>query len=197
VPDSDGGTEVTFRRLTGDRAAMSGADASDIVVRHPPARRSQRIFITRTNGGKVSEHVKELVASGQFEPVVARHRGPAGGPLLYDLIEQMRGCDTAVIHVTAGPGPGDAERPPRISDDVLIEIGAAMALYGREFVLLVEDAVQLPPCLRGLRECRYTGNELNMPPMMRLLRAFGSFTHLPSEGPPAASDVRCEAAAKH
>ena len=80
---------------------MSSADASDIVVRHPHAR-GQRIFITRTDGGKVFEHVKELVASGRFEPVVARHRGPAGGPLLYELIEQMRSCDTAIIHVSAG-----------------------------------------------------------------------------------------------
>ncbi len=176
---------------------MSNADASDIVVRHSHAQRSQRIFITRTDGGKVSEHVKGLVASGQFEPVVARHRGPAGGPLLYELIEQMRSCDTAIIHVGAGAAGADADRQPQISDDVLIEIGAAMALYGREFVLLVEDAIVLPPSLRGLREWRYSGDASKMPGMMQLLRAFSSFAQWPSGEPSAAADVGYEAAAKH
>jgi predicted nucleotide-binding protein len=161
---------------------MSNADAIDIVLRRPPAPRGQRVFITRSDRGKVLEHVKEFVAFGRFEPVVARERGAAGGSLLYDLVQQMRGCDTAIIHVTAGIAPADADRQPGISDDVLIEIGAAMALYGREFVLLVEDAVELPPNLHGLRECRYSGDELSRPAMMRLLQAFRSFTQWPSEG---------------
>jgi predicted nucleotide-binding protein len=158
---------------------MSNADAFDIAPRHP-ARRGQRVFITRRDSGKVLEHVKELAASGRFEPVVARERGLAGGPLIYDLVKQMCACDTAIIHVTAGIAPADADQKPQLSDDVLIEIGAAMALYGREFVLLVEETIELPPCLRGLRECRYSGDGLNMPAMMRLLRAFGSV----AQGPP-------------
>ncbi len=185
---------------------MSGADASDIVLRHPPVQRSQRVFITRTHGGKILEHVRELAASGRFIPVVARERGAADRPLLYDLVEQMRGCDTAIIHVTASPVSLDAERPAQISGDVLIEIGAAMALYGREFVLLVEDAIVLPPYLHGLRECRYSGDTLNMAATMRLLRTFGSSAQPPSGDPSPAphagpafgySEQTHEAAAKH
>ena len=166
------------------------ASAFDGVFRYPPARRSQRVFITRRDSRKVSERVKEFVAFGQFEPVVARDRGSASGPLLYDLIEQMRGCDTAIIHVTAGIAPADAGRQPRIGGDVLIEIGAALALYGRRFVLLVEDAIELPPKLHGLCECRYSGDQVNMPAMMRLLRAFSNFTRWPSAMPSAASGAR-------
>jgi hypothetical protein len=51
-----------------------------------------------------------------------------------------------------------------------------MALYGRNFVLLVEDSVALPLNLQGLCECRYRGDELNMAAMMDLLRAFSGFT---------------------
>jgi len=140
------------------------------------SRRSHRVFITHRNNGKVLEQVKELVAFGRFEPVVARERDAAAGPLLYNLMEQMRGCDTAVIHVAAHGPSADDDRHPWISGDVLIEIGAAMALYGRNFVLLIEDAVELPPSLHGLCECRYSGDELNMPAMMRLLRTFSAFT---------------------
>jgi predicted nucleotide-binding protein len=195
-----------FRRLIGDRAAVSNADAPDIVLRHPPVQRSQRVFITRTHGGKILEQVKELAASGRFVPVVARERGAADGPLLYDLVEQMRGCDTAIIHVTADPAPIDADRQPQISGDVLIEIGAAMALYGREFVLLVEAAIALPPYLHGLRECRYSGDALNVAATMRLLRTFGSSAQPPSGNPSAVphtgsgfghAEQAHEAAAKH
>jgi predicted nucleotide-binding protein len=128
------------------------------------------------------EHVREFVASGEFELVVARERGMTGSQLLYELVKQMRGCDTAIIHVTAGTALADADRQPRMSDDVLIEIGAAMALYGREFVLLIEDAVELPPSLHGLCECRYSGDGLNRPAMMRLQAAFGNFRQWPSAG---------------
>jgi hypothetical protein len=190
APAADGRKEVTFRPLIGGRATLSNTSASDIVFRYPPARRSRRVFIARRDSGKVSEHVKEFVAFGQFEPVIARQSGPAGDPLLYDLIEQMRGCDTAIIHVTAAIAPADASRRPRISGDVLVEIGAAMALYGREFVLLVEDAIELPPNLHGLCECRYRGDELNMPEMMRLLRTFSTFTQRPSARRLAASGAR-------
>jgi hypothetical protein len=34
----------------------------------------------------------------------------------------------------------------------------------------------LPLNLQGLCECRYCGDELNMPAMMELLRAFSGFT---------------------
>ena len=180
---------------------MSNADALDIVLRRSPAERTRRVFVTRGDSGKIFEHVKELVASGGFEPVVARERGLAGGPLLYDLVKQMCGCDTAIIHVPAGTAPADADGRPQIGDDVLIAIGAAMALYGRDFVLLVEKTIELPPCLQGLCECRYNGDALNVPATMRLLRAFKSVTQRPSEMF-AASGARCaqqvdEAAAKH
>jgi hypothetical protein len=139
-----------------------------------PIRRSPRVFITCRSSGKILEQVKELVAFGQFEPIVFRRHEIATAPLLSSLMEQMRGCDTAIVEVDANVLPREAE--PRIQADVLIEIGAAMALYGRNFVLLAEDQVALPLNLQGLCECRYRGDELNMTAMMELLRTFSGFT---------------------
>ena len=50
-----------------------------------------------------------------------------------------------------------------------------MALYDDKFVLLVEEGVSLPSNLQGLYECRYKGDELNMPAIMKLLKAFSEF----------------------
>ena len=120
----------------------------------------------------------------------------ATAPLLSSLMEQMRGCDTAIVQVDANAPPHEAV--PLIEPDVLIEIGAAMALYGRNFVLLVEDSVALPLNLQGLCECRYSGDELNMPAMMELLRAFSGFGRpgatgaLPALGHVIAQALPCE-----
>jgi hypothetical protein len=111
---------------------------------------------------------------------VFRRNEIATAPLLWSLMEQMRGCDTAIVQVDANVLPREAE--PRIQSDALIEIGAAMALYGRNFVLLVEDQVALPLNLQGLYECRYRDDELNMPAMMELLRAFSGFTRPGAKG---------------
>jgi hypothetical protein len=131
--------------------------------------RGDRVFITRRMNKKIVEQVKELVAFGRFDPIVARDRET--------VMDEMRGCDTAVIHLGADGLRFDGENEePRISGDILIEIGAAMALYGRNFILLVEEGVTLPPILQGLCECRYSGDELNMPATMTMFKAFNDFT---------------------
>jgi hypothetical protein len=186
------GKETRFE-LDGDEAAAflraasadRRTDRCDEAARAPtgftfPIRRSQRVFITCRAGAKILEQVKELVAFGQIEPIVFRRNEIATAPLLWFLMEQMCGCDTAIVQVDANFLPREAQ--PRIQPDVLIEIGAAMALYGRNFVLLVEDQVALPPNLRGLYECRYRDDELNMAAMMELLRAFSGFTKPGAKG---------------
>ena len=89
----------------------------------------------------------------------------------------MRTCDAAVIHVNAERVLLDQEgnEVRQINENVLIEIGAAMALYGDSFVLLVEEGLKLPSNLQGLYECRYQGSELNMEATMKLLKAFNEF----------------------
>ncbi len=85
----------------------------------------------------------------------------------------MRGCDTAVIHVGTDGAPSGLSLA---GGDALIEIGAAIALYGRNFILLVEEGVELPSNLHGLVACRYSGDELDMAATMKLLKAFNELT---------------------
>ena len=62
-----------------------------------------------------------------------------------------------------------------LNQNVLIEIGAAMALYGRRFILLVEEGTKLPSNLLGLYEVRYEGGKLDYEATMKLLKAFNDF----------------------
>ena len=136
-----------------------------------------RVFITHGRNRKILNQVKELVAYGKFEPVVAMEHETAAKPVPKKVMDDMRTCKAAVLHVSAERVlyEQNGNEVPQINQNVLIEIGAAMALYGDKFVLLVEEGVTLPSNLQGLYECRYEGDELNMPATMKLLKAFSEF----------------------
>jgi predicted nucleotide-binding protein len=62
-----------------------------------------------------------------------------------------------------------------LNQNVLIEIGAAMALYGGKFILLVETGATLPSNLQGLYQVRYEGEKLDYDATIKLLKAFNDF----------------------
>jgi len=62
-----------------------------------------------------------------------------------------------------------------LNENVLIEIGAAIALYRKSFVLLVEKGVKLPSNLQGLYRCEYEGDKLDYEATMKLLKTFNEF----------------------
>lgn len=139
--------------------------------------RSNQVFISHGKNHKILEQVKEIVTYGKFQPVIAKDQETAARPVPEKVMDAMRACRAAVIHVSTENLLYDADgnTAPQINANVLIEIGAAMALYDDKFVLLVEEGVVLPSNLQGLYECRYQGDELSMPATMKLLRAFSQF----------------------
>ena len=149
----------------------------DLTVASDDAPSNDRIFITHGENKKILDQVKELVRYGKFEPVVAMEHETPARPVSQKVMSDMRTCRAAVIHVSAETVLYDdkGEEVPQINRNVLIEIGAAMALYDDKFVLLVEQGIDLPSNLQGLYECRYEGDELNMTAVMKLLQAFNEF----------------------
>ena len=106
----------------------------------------------------------------------------------------MRSCGAAIIHVDAEQKLIDSEAHEHVvlNPNVLIEIGAAMALFGRRFILLVRDGVSLPSNLQGLYEVRYRGDSLDGDATIKLLEAINDIKNHPlplryaSEGPGSA-----------
>jgi predicted nucleotide-binding protein len=98
-------------------------------------------------------------------------------PVPLKVLDEMRSCQAAVIHVNIEQRVIDSSgnEVDLVNQNVLIEIGAAMALYRDKFVLLVEEGVALPSNLQGLYECRYSGSELSMTAAMKLLKSFNEF----------------------
>jgi predicted nucleotide-binding protein len=138
---------------------------------------NNKVFITHGKNVKVLNQIKEIVSYGNYQPIVAQEHETIAKPVPDKVMDDMRACSAAVIHVSSEATYKDANGKERakINDNVLIEIGAAMALYKRNFILVVEDGLELPSNLQGLYQCRYSGDELGMEATMKLLKAFKEF----------------------
>ena len=119
-----------------------------------------KVFITHGKNRAIVEQLKEILKFGKFDPVVAVEHETPSKPVPEKVLEDMRSCFASVIHVESEQEllTPDGEKIQRINENVLIEIGASLALYGRNFVLLVKKGIHLPSNLQGLYCCFYEGD---------------------------------------
>ena len=139
--------------------------------------KSNRVFISHGKQKAIVSQIKELLAFGNFDPIVSVDRETTAIPVPEKVFEDMRSCAAGVIHVGSEGEYLDREgtKHTKINDNVLIEIGAAMALYGKKVVLLVEKGVTLPSNLQGLYRCDFDGDRLDYESTMKLLKTFSQF----------------------
>jgi predicted nucleotide-binding protein len=139
--------------------------------------KTNRVFISHGKQREIITQIKELLAFGNFEPVVSVERESTAIPVPEKVFEDMRSCGAGVIHV-GGEGKyldKNGNEHTKLNDNVLIEIGAAMALYGKKVILLVERGVTLPSNLQGLYRCDFEGERLEYDSTMKLLKTFSQF----------------------
>lgn len=142
---------------------------------------ARRVFITHGKNRAFIDPIKKLLGFGEMEPVVSVEKTSVSQPVPDKVMSEMRGCGSAIIHVDAEQKliDKDANEQAMLNPNVLIEIGAAMALYGRRFILLVKDGVKLPSNLQGLFEVRYTGDALDGEATIKLLEAINDIKNHP------------------
>lgn len=155
--------EVSAPAIPGTSASLIGAGAGH----------NNRVFITHGKNHAILEQIKEVVELGGFEPIISTRTETAAKPIPDKVLDDMRSCSAAVIHVGSEGvlTDSDGKEHPQINPNVLIEIGAAMALYRGRFILVVEQGVSLPSNLQGLYESRYSGSAIEFQAGMRILKA--------------------------
>lgn len=141
------------------------------------ASQNRRVFVSHGKQRAIANQIKELLGFGQFEPVLSVERESTAIPVPEKVFEDMRSCSAGVVHVTQEGEYLDREgrTHSKINDNVLIEIGAAMALFGKRVVLLVEKGLEIPSNLQGLYRCEYEGDQLDYEATMKLLKTFAQF----------------------
>lgn len=135
--------------------------------------RRRRVFITHGKNRELIDPIKKLLEYGELVPVVSVEKPSVSKPVPEKVMDDMRLCGAAIIHVDADKTivDKDGQEHVIVNPNVLIEIGAAMAFYGRRFVLLVRDGVKLPSNLQGLFEVRYSNDTLDATSTINLLEA--------------------------
>jgi len=141
-----------------------------------PLEGNRRVFITHGKNKAFVDPIKKLLSFGELEAVVSVESQSVSQPVPEKVMSEMRSCGAAIIHVTAELVlmDKDANEHVVLNPNVLIEIGAAMALYGKRFILLVKDGVKLPSNLQGLFEVRYSSDQLDGDATIRLLEAINA-----------------------
>jgi hypothetical protein len=167
VPSPDGEVVPVVDRVT----VVPKAEQSEGL------QQNRRVFISHGKNTKIVGQLKELLQYGDFEPVVTVERETTSKPVPEKVLDDMRSCGAGIIHVGAERRLKDEDGNEHtiLNQNVLIEIGAAMALYQRRFILLVEQGATLPSNLQGLYEVRYEGKELGGDATIKLLKAFNTF----------------------
>jgi predicted nucleotide-binding protein len=176
-------SEETIEEIGDEEFSEEEIDSptEEIVANRPDVtsllRSKGRVFITHGKNEKIVTQLKEIVTFGKFIPIVAEEHETISKPVPDKVMDDMRSCFAGIIHVAGEQVFIDqsGQTQHKVNENVLIEIGAAMALYGRNFILLVEKGIQLPSNLQGLYECRYEGEKLDGEATMKLLKAFNEF----------------------
>src|SRR5437879_7150219 len=134
--------------------------------------RHRGVSISHGSNRKIVAQLKQLLSYGDFEPVVAEEKETTARPVPKKVLDDMRSCSAGIIHVGTERTIVDQEGKEHnlFNENVLTEIGAAMALWGENYILLVEEGTKLPSNLQGLYEARYTGDALDHDATMKLLR---------------------------
>ncbi len=159
------------------------AQAEPQGLQSSPARlANRRVFVSHGKNKRIVDQLRELLSFGDFEPIISAERETVSKPVPQKVMDDMRSCRAGIIHVSPEEKLLDKQGEERLvlNSNVLIEIGAAMALYGERFILLVEEGTTLPSNLQGLYEVRYSGPELGYEATVKVLKGLTAFKASPA-----------------
>jgi predicted nucleotide-binding protein len=164
--------EVTTNMPNG-AGTKPAPDKPTIISKPGTDTRLGRVFISHGKNKEFIEPIKRLLGFGQLEAVVSVEQSTVSQPVTQKVMNDMRSCGAAIIHVDSERklmDPSDTSKEViALNENVLIEIGAAMALYGERYILLVKQGVKLPSNLQGLYEVRYAGEKLDATETINLM----------------------------
>jgi hypothetical protein len=174
IPDGNGESATPGREANGVADGRPAAPSTPSPLGQP---KNLNVFISHGKNRDLIDTLKRAVAYGKFHPVVSVELSDTSKPVPQKVMEEMRSCFGGIIHLRSEGEwtDGDGKKHTKINDNVLIEIGAAMAMYKDNFILLAERSVQLPSNLQGLFVCYYDGDRLDGEATMRLLEGLSKF----------------------
>jgi predicted nucleotide-binding protein len=134
-----------------------------------------RVFISRRTDALLVKQVQMALELADIESEFGR-RAESDAQLVPDKIfNAMLRCNAAIIVLTAEDCRTNAEGNTTPGESLMMEIAVAIVHYNRRVILLCEESVPLPACLRGLCRYEYAGESLTWETGVQLLKALKNF----------------------
>ena len=143
-----------------------------------------RVFIGHGKNETIRAAIKRAVALASMEPVIEVERETTAEPVSGKVFDSMRTCAAAVINVSLDEAETPEGCSPKINDNVLTEIGGALALFGERVILVWDTRLEIPTNLGGLFVTDYQGDDLGAEQTLDLIEALNQLRSKPL---PAAS----------
>lgn len=178
VDDARAAVSPPAAEFAGEDAERFEEDVESGTATADPIQSSnRRVFIAHGRDLTVAGQIKELLEVVGMDPVIAIEEEATSKPLSEKVLEDLLSCSAGIIHVRAEKRLPDANGGEHVflNQNVLIEIGAALAHFRRRLILLVEEGTELPSNVAGLYQVRYAGDELGSDAIMKVLRALQQF----------------------
>ena len=150
----------------GESAAVYAVDAKPATLAVPvSASHGHKVFVSAVDSGEVAEQIKTLLEFGGHQVVLAHEELPdsSGRAETLDVIGVMRSCVAGVIFVKSADD-GQAILLPT----EFMQIGAAIALFGKRFVLLIREDASMPSDLGQIEVIRYGAGGLTLADVTRV-----------------------------
>ncbi|MDP4119980.1 MAG: nucleotide-binding protein [Bacillota bacterium] len=138
---------------------------------------NNNVFVSHGKNKQMVDQLKQLLEFGNFSPVISVERETTAIPVPDKVFNDMRACSAGIIHIEGERHFLDDKGDEHylINENVLIEIGAAIALYSSKVILLCKEGTKLPSNLQGLYRCEYTGGQLDYQSTIKLLKTINEF----------------------
>jgi hypothetical protein len=134
-----------------------------------------RVYISTGRETQLVLQLRAALDLADIECRVSEREPVVKSPLPTDVFQAMRECDAALMVLNDEDFKSDDVGSPLPVENLLIEIGAAFALYGRRVLFLHEGRLAVPANLLGLRCDSLGGHELTWTEGLQLVQAFKDF----------------------
>lgn len=136
-----------------------------------------RVFISRREDAELVAQVQLTLEVAEIESEVCCRDERGGGAALVsdEIICAMRRCDAAIIIVGSEDCHVDDVGNTVLKESLLMEIAAAIVHYNRRVILLWDESVAQPDCIRDLCRCEFAGRGLTWDSGLQLLKALKNF----------------------
>ena len=136
-----------------------------MVASSTPTSQESKVFVSAGESDEIAWQIRTLLEFGGHEVMLARDVLPDGSSGLgsLDVIGAMRSCVAGVIFINSADD-GRAILPPA----ELMQIGAAIALFGKRLALLIHEDASVPPGLGRVEIVRYGEGGLTLADVTRV-----------------------------